>query len=135
MRILAELIESAGQGIYPCLFHLVTGAYCPGCGGTRALLALLHGRLADSIRLNPLVLYMAVSIPSFLLYRFYCAGEKEAGTACGMDDGIRRRNYNTGNELYYKELFSAGKACGFTGAYLLTAACRLSAFLRGAVEI
>ena len=46
MRILAELIESAGQGIYPCLFHLVTGAYCPGCGGTRALLALLHGRLA-----------------------------------------------------------------------------------------
>ena len=77
MRILAELIESAGQGIYPCLFHLVTGAYCPGCGGTRALLALLHGRLADSIRLNPLVLYMAVSIPSFLLYRFYCAGKKK----------------------------------------------------------
>ena len=134
MRILAELIESAGQGIYPCLFHLVTGAYCPGCGGTRALLALLHGRLADSIRLNPLVLYMAVSIPSFLLYRLL-RREKEAGTACGMDDGIRRRNYNTGNELYYKELFSAGKACGFTGAYLLTAACRLSAFLRGAVEI
>ena len=71
----------------------------------------------------------------FLALPFLLRREKEAGTACGMDDGIRRRNYNTGNELYYKELFSAGKACGFTGAYLLTAACRLSAFLRGAVEI
>ena len=78
MRILAELIESAGQGVYPCLFHVVTGAYCPGCGGTRAFLALLHGRVADSIRLNPLVLYMAVSIPSFLLYRFYCIRKKKA---------------------------------------------------------
>ena len=78
MRILAELIESAGQGVYPCLFHVVTGAYCPGCGGTRAFLALLHGRVADSIRLNPLVLYMAVSIPSFLLYQFYCIQKKKA---------------------------------------------------------
>ena len=78
MRILAELIESVSQGIYPCLFHVVTGAYCPGCGGTRAFLALLHGRVADSLRLNPLVLYMAVAIPSFLLYRFYCMRKKKA---------------------------------------------------------
>lgn len=77
MRILAELIESVSQGIYPCLFHVVTGAYCPGCGGTRALLALLHGRVADSIWLNPLVLYMAVSIPSFLMYRLYCMRKKK----------------------------------------------------------
>lgn len=78
MRILAELIESVSQGIYPCLFHVVTGAYCPGCGGTRAFLALLQGRVADSIRLNPLVPYMAVCIPSFLLYRFYCMQKKKA---------------------------------------------------------
>lgn len=77
MRILAKLIESASRGIYPCFFHIVTGAYCPGCGGTRALLALLHGRVADSLRFNPLVLYLAVSIPAFLLYRFYCAGKKK----------------------------------------------------------
>ena len=78
MRILAELLENVSQGIYPCLFHVVTGAYCPGCGGTRAFLALLHGRVADSIWLNPLVLYMAVSIPSFLVYRFYCIRKKRA---------------------------------------------------------
>lgn len=78
MRILAELIESASQGVYPCLFHVVTGAYCPGCGGTRAFLALLQGRVIDSIRLNPLILYMAVSIPSFLLYRFYCMQKRRA---------------------------------------------------------
>lgn len=48
----------AGKGI-PCLFRLVTGLYCPGCGGTRAVRALLAGRLADSLRLHPLVPYMA----------------------------------------------------------------------------
>lgn len=25
--------------LYPCLFHTVTGYYCPGCGGTRAVCA------------------------------------------------------------------------------------------------
>ena len=29
---------------FPCLFHLATGYYCPGCGGTRAIasLSLIH---------------------------------------------------------------------------------------------
>ena len=33
---------------FPCLFHLVTGYYCPGCGGTRAIASLLHGQLFRS---------------------------------------------------------------------------------------
>ena len=28
--------------LYPCLFHTVTGYYCPGCGGTRAVCALFQ---------------------------------------------------------------------------------------------
>ena len=48
-----------GQG-FPCLFHLVTGLYCPGCGGTRAVKYLLNGRLLESLFYNPVVLYGAV---------------------------------------------------------------------------
>ncbi len=40
-----------------CMFHAVTGLYCPGCGGTRAVLALLHGDLVRSLRYHPVVPY------------------------------------------------------------------------------
>src|SRR5690348_5182324 len=43
--------------IYPrCLFHELTGLHCPGCGATRALHRLLHGRLIEALRLNPLLI-------------------------------------------------------------------------------
>lgn len=58
----------------PCLFHLLTGLYCPGCGGTRAVYYLLHGQLVTSLQFHPLVLYMAVVFPleigSWLLSRW-----------------------------------------------------------------
>jgi hypothetical protein len=44
----------------PCLFRLLTGFYCPGCGSLRATHALLHGRLGEAFRLNPLLL---ISMP------------------------------------------------------------------------
>lgn len=44
----------------PCVFHLLTGYYCLGCGGTRAVRALLHGEILKSLYYHPLVLYMAV---------------------------------------------------------------------------
>ena len=36
----------------PCVFHEVTGLDCPGCGGQRALHALLHGDFIAAFRLN-----------------------------------------------------------------------------------
>lgn len=41
----------------PCAFHMLTGLYCPGCGGTRAVRALMHGRLLLSLRQHPFVCY------------------------------------------------------------------------------
>ncbi len=41
----------------PCMFHSLTGLYCPGCGGTRAVRALLRGDLRMSFQYHPLVLY------------------------------------------------------------------------------
>jgi hypothetical protein len=41
--------------IYPaCLFHRVTGLWCPGCGTTRAFHQLLHGNLLAAFRFNAL---------------------------------------------------------------------------------
>lgn len=55
-----KLLEIARQG-FPCLFHLLTGYYCPGCGGTRAVRYLLHGEIWKSIQYHPLVLYIVVA--------------------------------------------------------------------------
>lgn len=38
-----------------CLFYQTTGCRCYGCGSTRALHALLHGRWLDSLRYNMLL--------------------------------------------------------------------------------
>lgn len=40
----------------PCGFHALTGLYCPGCGNTRALAALLHGDIAGSLAKNILLI-------------------------------------------------------------------------------
>jgi len=46
----------AEHSFYPrCAFKTMTGLDCPGCGGTRAAHALLHGRVGDAFRLNPLL--------------------------------------------------------------------------------
>lgn len=45
---------------FPCMFHEITGLYCPGCGGTRAVKALLGGHIITSFVYNPIVLYGAV---------------------------------------------------------------------------
>jgi hypothetical protein len=43
-------------GFYPrCPVYQFTGLQCPGCGGTRAVAALLRGRLLEALRLNALV--------------------------------------------------------------------------------
>jgi hypothetical protein len=37
-----------------CPFKAITGIPCPGCGGTRAFIALLHGHIWEAITINPL---------------------------------------------------------------------------------
>ena len=48
----------------PCALLHFTGIQCPGCGGTRAMFSLLHGDIATSIAMNPIVVagYLAVAI-------------------------------------------------------------------------
>jgi hypothetical protein len=59
--------EPAPGGLYPpCVFHRYTGLHCPGCGSTRGLHALLHGRLWAAFRYNAL---MVLALP-FLAVAF-----------------------------------------------------------------
>lgn len=44
--------------VEPCLLRELTGLYCPGCGGTRALRNMLHGNVIISIIWHPVVIYM-----------------------------------------------------------------------------
>ncbi|WP_240810037.1 DUF2752 domain-containing protein [Actinomadura sp. WMMA1423] len=46
-------------GHYPgCPFLGLTGFYCPGCGMTRLVYALAHGRVGVAFGLNPLLFVM-----------------------------------------------------------------------------
>ena len=45
-----------------CMFHQLTGLYCPGCGATRALSAMLHGDVGASLHNNLLLFPLLASI-------------------------------------------------------------------------
>ena len=53
-------LDSSGDGVIVCLFKETFFAYCPGCGGTRALGALLRFDFLHSFIYNPAVLVTSV---------------------------------------------------------------------------
>ena len=55
------------SGRFHCPFYRLTGYYCPGCGGTRAVKTLLKGRFLTSFLYHPFVLYTAVVGGWFML--------------------------------------------------------------------
>lgn len=48
-----------------CVFHLLTGFDCPGCGSQRAIHALAHGQIARAWSYNPALFF---AIPLAALY-------------------------------------------------------------------
>src|SRR5699024_11763741 len=52
--------EALAAMMPPCLMRTVLGLYCPGCGGTRAVLLLVEGHPIRSFFYHPVVLYAAV---------------------------------------------------------------------------
>lgn len=58
------------SGIGGCIFFERTGLYCPGCGGTRAVISLLRGKVVQSFLYHPFVIYFAVTYTIFMVYEF-----------------------------------------------------------------
>lgn len=44
----------------PCFFKEVTHFYCPACGGTRSVMALLHLDIKRAFLCNPTVVYVVI---------------------------------------------------------------------------
>ena len=60
----------AHSAFYPqCPIYTAFHLSCPGCGGTRALAALLHGHLTEALRFNALV---TLVLPIALVYGMVC---------------------------------------------------------------
>lgn len=78
MERLLKVLEVIRQGGYPCLFYIFTGAYCPGCGGTRAVRALFRGEIKRSFLYHPFVLYVAIAAPLLFFYWWYCRKKSTA---------------------------------------------------------
>ena len=49
------------------MLHSLTGLYCPGCGGTRAVVFLLHGDFLHSLVYHPFVPYAFVLCTWFMI--------------------------------------------------------------------
>lgn len=67
---------------FPCSFRLVSGYYCPGCGGTHAVCALAAGDLITCVKEHAFVLYATFGIFIFLLWNtFSTIYNKKTGSA------------------------------------------------------
>lgn len=49
-----------------CPYRFVTGGWCPGCGGTRAVRAMLRADLGHAISLNPWAALVFVQVALFV---------------------------------------------------------------------
>ena len=66
---LGYAIFASQFGGIPCVFRLVTGLKCPGCGVTHMCLALLRGDLYDAFRENAAVLCLLPVLAGLLVHQ------------------------------------------------------------------
>ena len=62
------------KGQYRCSFNSVTGLPCPGCGGTRAFVALFKGDIITSFLYNPTVIlgiFLYIHFMGLYYYRYH----------------------------------------------------------------
>ena len=51
----------------PCILYSIFGLYCPGCGGTRAVMYLMQGEVTKSFLHHPVVPYTAILLSVYIV--------------------------------------------------------------------
>ena len=54
------------QTVPSCMFYQMSGLYCPGCGGTRSMEALLTGHVLDSLYYHAFATYLIAGCSLFM---------------------------------------------------------------------
>lgn len=55
----------------PCIFYKITGYYCPGCGITRCIFAILEGNIYEAFKYNQLVFILIPFLSIYFIYNIY----------------------------------------------------------------
>ena len=78
---LTYYVISSITGLYiPCVFRLVTGLKCPGCGVTHLAVAMLHGDFHEAFMANQLIFILlpaAVIYGCYRAYRYVKSGRRD----------------------------------------------------------
>ncbi|MBB6365418.1 hypothetical protein FHR56_000531 [Xanthomonas sacchari] len=61
--------NAANNPFAPCMFHALTGYYCPGCGMTRALHALVHLDPVGAFAMNPGAMLGLALLPGLVAWK------------------------------------------------------------------
>ncbi len=91
------LLLAAGLGYYlfvrftgwglPCVFYLVSGLYCPGCGVTRMCMALLRLDFVGAFRANMLIMAL-LPVGAFFGFRRWLIYVKSGRTDMDLPEKI-----------------------------------------------
>lgn len=58
---------TGAKSMTQCMLKTLTGIPCPGCGGTRALVCLFHGKVISGIYYNAFAIYCVVVYAVFMI--------------------------------------------------------------------
>ncbi len=65
--VFRDFIMSLAPLLGACTFHKITGLWCPGCGNTRSVNAMLHGHFLLALRNNISLPFIAVVLSGFYI--------------------------------------------------------------------